>query len=468
MNMNRCLFAFMLFVAVFGAICDDAHGGVALPLESVSLTQDSRRDVVISYTLSSTPVIVTMEIQTNTLANGEGEWVDIGGENVQHVSGDVNRIVRTAGTTNTITWRAAKDWPEKVINDGRVRAVLTAWPTNAPPRYLVAGLDTTGDIRFYAASNYVPGGISSDLYKTNSLLMRRIDAAGVVWWMGTPDTESTRNPTREYYHRVTLTENYYIGVYEVTQAQYVKMCNTSAGSAWSLPINKASGDSFAKYEDSAFRPVGKMTMVLLRGMSDDGTEYSWPQTGHEVSSSSLIGQFRAKTGNIADFDLPTEAQWEYACRAGTKTQFYSGSATAANYKKIGWYSANSKEGTTDGEKQTHPVGMKTPNAWGLYDMAGNVQERCLDRSSAGETFISTLVPDWGRGGVTVDPVGAESGIVSNGKIQMIIRGGSYGHDFNTNTSSPGNDGRSGGRGSGGYAANGGYNGFRLVCPALFR
>ena len=431
---------------------------------SVSLTQNGKKDAVITYTLPSAPAIVTMEIQTNTLANGEGDWVDIGGENVQRVSGDVNRIVRT--TSNTITWKAQKDWPEKVINDGRVRAVLTAWPTNAPPRYLVVGLGTTGDLRFYAASNYVPGGISSDLYKTNSLLMRRIDAAGVVWWMGTPESESIRNPEREYYHRVTLSENYYIGVYEVTQSQYRKMCDTSA-TPYSTPLNKASSDSFAKYEDSNFRPVGKMTMVMLRGMNSAGTEYSWPQTGHSVSLDSIIGQLRTRTGNFAEFDLPTEAQWEFACRAGTTSQFYNGSATESHYKQIGWYTGNCKTETTDGEQQTHPVGLKRPNAWGLYDMAGNVQERCLDRNAEGVDYRSTFVPDWKTGGVTVDPVGAEAGIISGGNIQMIIRGGSYAHSISTATKLS-NDGRSGGRGSGGYSAAGGYNGFRLVCPALFK
>ena len=432
---------------------------------SVSLAQNGKKDVVITYTLANAPAIVTMEIQTNMLANGEGEWVDIGGENVQNVFGDVNRIIRT--TSNTITWKAQKDWPERLINDGRVRAVLTAWPTNAPPRYLVAGLDTVGDIRFYASSNYVPRGISSDLYKTNSLLMRRIDAAGVEWWMGTPETESIRAADREYYHKVTLSEDYYIGVYEVTQAQYKKMCDTTVSGDWSRPVNPASNNSFAGYDDSAFRPVGKMTMVILRGMNAAGTQYSWPQTGHDVSSSSLMGQLRTKTGNIAEFDLPTEAQWEYACRAGTKTQFYNGSATETHYKAIGWYTANAKEGTTDDTGQTHPVGMKTPNAWGLYDMAGNVQERCLDRSSSGDTFLATLVPDWMRGGVTVDPKGAESGTISNGNIQMVIRGGSYAHSMSTSKSTT-NDGRSGCRGSGGYSADGGYNGFRLVCPAVFR
>ena len=467
MNMKRFFIAMSSLIIAPCAFCEGANGGIALAPESVSLTQNERREAVITYTLANTPAIVTMEIQTNTLANGEGEWIDIGGENVHTVSGDVNKIIRTTNTAKTIKWKARKDWPERFITNGSVRAVLTAWPTNAPPRYLVAGLDTVGDIRFYASSNYVPGGISSDLYKTNSLLMRRIDAAGVEWWMGTSETESIRAADREYYHQVTLSEDYYIGVYEVTQAQYKKMCDTTVSGNWSRPINPASSDSFAGYDDSAFRPVGKMTMIILRGMNAAGTEYSWPQTGHDVSSSSLMGQLRTKTGNIAEFDLPTEAQWEYACRAGTKTQFYNGSASAANYKKIGWYQGNSTEDTTDGVKQTHPVGMKTPNAWGLYDMAGNVQERCLDRSSSEDTFLATLAPDWMRGGVTVDPKGAEAGTVRDDKIQMIIRGGSYAHAISTSTS-PSNDGRSGCRGSGGYSADGGYNGFRLACPAVFR
>ena len=430
--------------------------------DSVTLTQNRSHDAVVSYVLASAPAIVTLEMQTNTLANGEGEWIDIGGENVQTVSGDVNRVVRTEGS-HTIKWKAAKDWPDREIDGGRVRAVVTAWPTNAPPRWLVAGFDTTGDIRFYASSNYVPGGISSDLYKTNSLLMRRIDAAGVEWWMGTPESESIRSDNREYYHRVTLSEDYYIGVYEVTQGQYRKMCDATVYPV-SSPLNKASNDSFAGYDDSDFRPVGKLTMPLLRGMNSAGTQYSWPQTGHSVSSGSVIGQLRTKTGDIAEFDLPTEAQWEFACRAGTTTQFYNGSATDDNYKKIGWYTGNCK---IDGMQQTHPVGLKIPNAWGLYDMAGNVQERCLDRNFDSDGFLATLPPDWMTGGISVDPEGVRSGVISDGKIQMMIRGGSYAHSLST-AAKPTNDGRSGCRGSGGYSAAGGYNGFRLVCPATFK
>ncbi|MBQ9741410.1 MAG: hypothetical protein IJV91_10810, partial [Kiritimatiellae bacterium] len=99
-----------------------------------------------------------------------------------------------------------------------------------------------------------------------------------------------------------------------------------------------------------------------------------------------------------------------------------------------------------------------------YDMHGNVQERCLDRASIGTEYEATFNSDWWRGGVTVDPVGAEEGIFSNGKLQSILRGGSYAHDFTAKS----NNGRSGDRGYGGALYDGYYNGFRLVCPAVFR
>jgi formylglycine-generating enzyme required for sulfatase activity len=83
-------------------------------------------------------------------------------------------------------------------------------------------------------------------------------------------------------------------------------------------------------------------------------------------------EFVRRVSSVAQIDvrLPTEAQWEYACRAGTRTPYYSGS-TEPDLARAGWYSANSGG-------HPHPVGQKEPNAWGLYDMHGNVWEYCDD------------------------------------------------------------------------------------------
>ena len=102
----------------------------------------------ITYTLKGAPAIVTLDIETNTLDNAAGEWVSIGGENVQTLVGDVNKIVTKLDEPSTIRWKATLDWPERVIKTGRTRAVLTLWETNAPPDYLVVGLEKRNESVF--------------------------------------------------------------------------------------------------------------------------------------------------------------------------------------------------------------------------------------------------------------------------------------------------------------------------------
>jgi len=114
--------------------------------------------------------------------------------------------------------------------------------------------------------------------------------------------------------------------------------------------------------------------TVYRGAFDTG-KYCWPENGHAVSPSSYFGILRGKTG--FRFDFLTEAEWEYACRAGTTGRWCDNSSNPSN---VAWSSSS-----FSGQVNAKEVGLKQPNAWGLYDMHGNVWELCLDKYLANLT-----------------------------------------------------------------------------------
>jgi len=172
--------------------------------------------------------------------------------------------------------------------------------------------------------------------------------------MGTPLTESGREPD-ETQHRVVISRSFYIGKYEITQEQFAKVMTGY------FHLNQFDG------RDQ--NPVEKVS-------------WSESQEFCRRLSTQLKGSIR----------LPTEAEWEYACRAGTSTPFYAGEKVL-QLAKLAWYRGNS-------DFETHPVGGKAPNGWGLYDMQGNVKEWCQDWYS--ETLDTSPV--------VVDPQGPQTGI----------------------------------------------------------
>ncbi len=216
------------------------------------------------------------------------------------------------------------------------------------------------DLNDYSVSylDDVPSCGWTDEYKTEKLVLRYIPAGSFV--MGSPEDELGRRDD-EKQHKVTLAKPFYMGIFQVTQKQYELI----------------TGMNPACYKGE-MRPVEYVSYYMLRGR-EKGSR--WPEN-NLVDEYSFLGILRAKAG--LEFDLPTEAQWEYACRAGTNTAWNNGTNSTNAEKdpeldKLGRYRFNGGVCNESDELIGHSaVGSYLPNAWGLYDMHGNVWELCLD------------------------------------------------------------------------------------------
>ena len=378
----------MKFAALVAALgCSGALWASFPEVTNVTMTQDSGRLVTITYALSE-PAVVTFDIQTNNVE--KGAWESIGGERLVHVSGAVNRLVK-ADDEKVIRWQPRWDWPGQKITGGNVKCEVKAWPTNAPPPFMSVDLCVAKDVRYYADEASVFGGVTNDMYKTTHLLLRKMPAANATFRMGAAGYEFgsvslyTSKYAYERSHLVTFTEDFYIGVYPVTQKQYVLFNNG---------VNPSNYQNKNTYPEADMHPVEKVKWTDIRGSTVD-----WPANLHTVADDSYLKRLRDHAG--LDFDLPTDAQWEFACRAGTASAEYNGDFTETNIAKIAWYANNSAS--------TQPVGRKDANAWGLYDMIGNVYEWCLD-------WFNEMPTD-----AVTDPKGELSGL-NNKKV---LRGGSH-------------------------------------------
>lgn len=277
----------------------------------------------------------------------------------EKVSQKANPCMVTKDTTR-IVWDAAADLPDgfKCTN-----VLVTCQDTRCVPTdklYCVIDLSGGSEATSYPVTylDSVPAGGWTDEYKTTKLVLRRIEKGDFM--MGSIDSEIGRS-NNEDRHKVTLTKSFYIGVFEVTEKQ------------WNLVYGESGGSKKAK-----FATYGKIRGTDMN-RDHTKTEYCYPDSPLMIDPNSFLGKLKAKTG-LTGFEMPTEAQWEYACKAGCDVGINIGcDCTPANVNIV----ARNKNNANDGKGDASSVGVTyvgcyLPNAWGLYDMLGNAVEWCRD------------------------------------------------------------------------------------------
>ena len=372
-----------------------------MQVTDVSMSQDDHHaTLTVRYTLTAdAPAFVQLDILTND--------VSIGADNIRTVSGDgysADTSSLVSNGTHQIVWQAKKDWPEHCSTNAQARVV--AYYTNGfdqiPGVYMVVDLSkgtaATASDPYPVAYTLTPPDPTDITCCSNQLWLRRIETN--TFYMGSPDNEGGRNAGREYRHQVTLTKPYFMGVFPVTRAQYKLVMG---GEPSGQTVNRDS-------EVAMLCPVSFVSYDMLRGSTNNGI--NWPMTKTNVLSTSFLGILRGRTKNCV-FDLPTDAQWENACRAGTDTAWNDGSNFSTNalgidehLEKLGWYNGNCQT--------PMPVGRKQCNAWGLYDCHGNVFEFCLDWW---QSNLGTAVAE--------DPVGPTKCEFGDDRPNRVRRGGAY-------------------------------------------
>ena len=391
-----------------------AFGAPSVRQGSVTMTQPKAYRVVINYTIDEEPAIVTVDIRTN--------GVSIGGANLWNFAGDVNKVVGVGA--HSMTWTPDKSWEGMRIPSG-VTAVVTAWATNTPPDYMVVSLTAQKTRRFYANEESIPFGVTNDIYKTENLVMRKIPAKDVIYPMGLMWNDTGRF----VYHRVKFTNDFYMAVYELTRGQWLNVIGSKCSLSW---IDPAEGDYYlsrgvTKEQGEAYAASQTVPVPQQRYTDVRGSTKTWQTDGHDIDSGCKLQTFRTTLG-ISTLDLPTEAQWEFACRAGTTGDRFDGTGGGSRPDAIAWVRANTPMIAGASNPLPQEVGLLQPNPFGLYDIFGNVPEMCLDYYNEGSAY-ATLDNSY-DGVPVVEPSGATTDLSGNvgSSANHVVRGGGVWND----------------------------------------
>ena len=306
--------------------------------------------VTITYTLTGAGYVTAEVLCGDTPLSGVGR-----------ITGDVNRKFAEGGTYKAY-WYPDKADEKASYAASSLKVRLNVRDLTDAPDYCVVDLTRAQYIRYYENAVSVPMGITNDLYKTDFTAFRRIHVTNQPFLLGGVKP-------------VTLTNDYWIGVFPLTKYQY----ETTAA---------AYPSQWADEEDDMRCPASWLSEYVLFGFQlfDNGGRKlsNWNADGPGKFMYKLNADyFNGDHTCVADFKPfgVTEAQWEYACRGGSDEDYYGYTAD-----EVAWHAGNS------GGK-LHPVGLKKPNGYGLYDMLGGIRELTLDGYRALDTTPAT---DWYR------------------------------------------------------------------------
>jgi formylglycine-generating enzyme required for sulfatase activity len=224
---------------------------------------------------------------------------------------------------------------------------------------------------------------------TNSIGMKLVLIPQGTFTMGSPDSEASREVMEGPRHRVEITRPFYLGVYEVTQAEYEKVVGTN-------PSYHRPGGGFAS----------RVSGLDTRNFPVENVDWN-----DAIKFCEKLSALPREKGARRKYRLPTEAEWEYACRAGAREHVPFAFGKSLSSKQANFNGNRPYGGAANGPSLNRAckVGSYRPNAWGLYDMHGNVWEWTADWY---EDYAA-------RKGLARDPTGAATG------SQRIFRGGCW-------------------------------------------
>ena len=306
---------------------------------------------------------------------------------------------------NRLVWDVGADAPGLKTTDLRISVTATPFAANAAA-YCVIDLSAGPNAEQYPIRYTLEGpgheqGAAGETCQMTEMWLKRVSASTYAF--------HSTDTVKAGWFKAKLTKDYYCGLFECTQQQWYQVMGT-----WP--------SRFSNVEYRPSRPVERVTLTTLIGQTQ------WPDD-KTIGADSFVGKIRARTG-LKAFNLPTEAQWEWASRGGKSGSIYA-NATTSRYKATsGTVSSYADADVTVG---TAWVGSYAANAWGFYDTLGNVAEWTLD-TYVGETALKALYADEiADPGYVTDPEGPAN--TDSADNLHVVKGGNYasntGGDFSS-------------------------------------